>query len=144
MIFHFLVSWNGKCVRDGSARLLPTNAVPGFPYSVPSITPTKCIEACDDKGFLFAGVQFGHECWCGNDAPPHDRIVAKEECNVSCSGDSSLKCGGVWRMNVYRIEGQDQDQANKGIVRPCQFTKFSNNSLTVIYFSIDHIRRRWF
>ena len=75
---------------------------------------------------MFAGVQFGHECWCGNDAPPQDRIVAKEECNVSCSGDSSLKCGGVWRMNVYRIEGQDQDQANKGIVRPQRFFDLVN------------------
>merc|ERR1712001_755089 len=92
-------SWNGKCVRDSeSPRLLPK-----YNATFPSLTPAKCIEACDDQGFLFAGVQFGHECWCGNDAPPQDRIVAMEQCNVSCSGDSALKCGAVWRMNVYRI-----------------------------------------
>ena len=64
------------------------------------------MEACEDQGFLFAGVQTGHECWCGNDAPPEDRIVDMEECNVSCEGDSDQVCGGVWRMNVYRIVGE--------------------------------------
>jgi len=104
------VSWNGKCVRDSSRpfRLLPTNAVPGYDLGgpFPSNTPARCKEACDDQGFLFAGVQTGHECWCGNDAPPQDRIVDMRECNVSCSGDSTLKCGGIWRMNVYKIEGE--------------------------------------
>ena len=104
----FSVSWNGNCVRDSSYpnRLLPTNAVPeygtqGGPF--PSNTPAKCMEACDDQGFLFAGVQIGNECWCGNDAPPEDKLVPQEECNVSCSGDSAQVCGGSWRINVYRI-----------------------------------------
>ena len=64
------------------------------------------MEACNDQGFLFAGVQTGHECWCGNDAPPEDRIVDMAECDGSCPGDSTQICGGVWRMNVYRIDGE--------------------------------------
>merc|ERR1711953_394785 len=89
------ISWNGKCVRDSGSRLLPTHL--RFPY----LTPAKCMEACQDQGFLFAGVQIGLECWCGNDAPPEDRIVDMAECDSSCSGDSTQKCGGAWRMNVY-------------------------------------------
>lgn len=103
-----IVSWNGNCVRDSSPpRLLPTNAVPGsnLIWGIPNLTPAICIEACEDQGFLFAGVQTGHECWCGNAAPREDRIVDMGECNQSCSGDSAHKCGGVWRMNVYRIGG---------------------------------------
>merc|ERR1712115_763665 len=34
---------------------------------------------------------------------PEDRIVDMAECDGSCSGDSTQKCGGAWRMNVYRI-----------------------------------------
>merc|ERR1712038_1762123 len=106
------VSWNGKCVRVTSTRLLPTNAGPGYGTN----TPARCMEACDDQGFLFARVQHGHECWCGNDAPPQDRIVDMKECVHSCSGDSTLKCGGVWRMNVYKIEGET-NQDCKGYER---------------------------
>ena len=103
------ISWNGNCVRDSPDRLLPINAVPewnnlGGPF--PSNTPARCIEACQDQGFLFAGVQYGNECWCGNDAPPEDKIVNMMECNYPCPGDSSQKCGGFWRMNVYRIDGE--------------------------------------
>ena len=104
---YFPVSWNGNCVRDSSSpRLLPTNAVPGFDLGgpFPSNTPTRCIAACGDQGFLFAGVQTGHECWCGNDAPPENKIVPQEECVDSCSGDSAQICGGFWRMNVYRVD----------------------------------------
>ena len=110
------ISWNGNCVRDSEKRLLPT--LPGNDLQFPSNTPARCMEACDDQGFLFAGVQHGHECWCGNDAPPQDRIVDMKECVHSCSGDSTLKCGGVWRMNVYKIEGE----TNQGIVWP-RYTK---------------------
>jgi len=95
------ISWNGKCVRDSGSRLLPT--LPRTDLTFPSLTPAKCMEACQDQGFLFAGVQYGHECWCGNDAPPEDRIVDMAECDYSCSGDSSQTCGGYWRMNVYKI-----------------------------------------
>ena len=103
---YFPVSWNGNCVRDSSSpRLLPKNAVPGYDLGgpFPSLTPAKCIEACEDQGFLFAGVQTGHECWCGNDAPPEDRIVDMGECIHRCDGDFTQKCGATWRMNVYRI-----------------------------------------
>ena len=110
--------WNGKCVQDSSTRLLPTNAGRGWWTN----TTARCMEACDDQGFLFAGVQAGHECWCGNDAPPQDKIVDMGECDVSCSGDSTHKCGGHWRMNVYKIEGE----TNQGIVwHGIQLFKFS-------------------
>ena len=107
---YFLVSWNGVCVKDSSQRLLPTAV------NVSSLTPAKCIKACQEKGFKFAGVQIEKECWCGNVVPPEDRIVALQECNYNCQGDSSIKCGGSLRMRVYRIE--PEEETNTGIVRP--------------------------
>ena len=96
------VSWTGNyCVRDSpNPRLLPF--IPGRSW-FPSLTPAKCIKACNDQNYNFAGVQFGHTCWCGNDAPPEYTIVDMEECNQSCGGDSAQKCGAAWRMNVYKI-----------------------------------------
>ena len=95
------VSWTGNyCVRDQNPRLLPF--FPGRSW-FPSLTPAKCIKACNDQNYNFAGVQFGHQCFCGNEAPPEYTIVDMEECNQSCGGDSAQKCGAAWRMNVYKI-----------------------------------------
>ena len=87
------------CVKDSSQRLLP-NLV-----SVPSVTPARCIQACEGKGFSFAGVQWARECWCGNTVPPVDKIVDLKECDMNCVGDSSIKCGGSYRMGVFMIPG---------------------------------------
>ena len=66
-------------------------------------TPSECIRRCKevDEGYAYAGVQYGRQCYCGNEAPPVDTFVEQNECNWSCSGDSSLMCGALWRMNVY-------------------------------------------
>ena len=94
------MSWDGECVKDSRERLLPT------PLKVPSLTPDKCIEACQENGlFSFAGVQNGRECWCGKVAPPEDRIVSMQECKHNCQGNSSIKCGGWWRMGVFKLKG---------------------------------------
>ena len=89
------MSWNGQCVKDSAQRLLPTEV------NVPSLTPSKCILGCQQKGFSYAGVQISTECWCGNVAPPENKIVALQECDHNCLGDSSIKCGGTWRMRVW-------------------------------------------
>jgi len=107
------VSWNGNCVIDSSSpRLLPF--LPGNDLRFPSLTPAKCIAACNDQNYNFAGVQFGHECWCGDEAPPEDKIVDMEECNQSCEGDSAQKCGATWRMNVYRIGTMEEGTEETG------------------------------
>ena len=72
---------------------------------ITNLTPAKCIEACRENGYSFAGVQYAEECFCGNEAPPPIKIVAMSECNMGCTGDSSIKCGGSYRNNVYKIEG---------------------------------------
>ena len=66
-------------------------------------TPIDCIRRCKevDDGYLFAGVQFGSECFCGNEPPPDDTLLDKSECDMKCTGDNTSFCGGFWRMNVY-------------------------------------------
>ena len=43
----------------------------------------------------------GRECFCGNVPPPADTFVDESECDWKCSGDQSIVCGALWRMNVY-------------------------------------------
>ena len=60
-----------------------------------------CIEVCSNHNFQFAGLQFGHECYCGDNAPLIS--APKRECHLKCEGNETQTCGGFWRMNVYSI-----------------------------------------
>ena len=43
-----------------------------------------------------------YQCFCGYKAPSLTKLLPKSDCNLACSGDSSKKCGGSWKMNVYK------------------------------------------
>ena len=60
----------------------------------------RCKETCSSFGYY--GVMGIKWCWCGNTEPSADRLVAEDECIQACQGDSSKKCGGAYRMNIYK------------------------------------------
>ena len=93
-------------MRDSSDRLLPDEINP----KIPNQTPEKCIEACQDLGFSFAGVQDGIQCNCGDEAPPLDKILDMADCTLpdctncrNCAGDPSQACGGPYKMIVFEV-----------------------------------------
>ena len=83
------------CVEDNPNRLLQKE------ISVAHNSPSKCIAACKEAGYLLAGVQYSYQCFCGNSPPPWSVIKPGYECNLVCPGNSNQKCGGTWRMNIY-------------------------------------------
>jgi len=91
-------SWHGQCVKDTSKRLLPLG-----PLDLGNNTPMNCMKRCREEGdgYAYAGVQHRHQCFCGNDPPPSNTVRDMAGCNMPCNGDGDMKCGGVWRMNVY-------------------------------------------
>ena len=48
---------------------------------------------------VYAGVQNGNECWCG-DLKPTTPADVQSECSKPCSGDNSQKCGGKRLVNI--------------------------------------------
>ena len=67
------------------------------------MTPEVCKAICfEENNFEYAGVQHHYQCFCGNNAPPASKLLPKSQCSFPCSGDSSKKCGGAWKMNVYK------------------------------------------
>ena len=92
-------TWEGQCVMDQrSPRVLPDVRL----VLKKDNTPTLCISKCKGKGFAYAGVEYGWECFCANVPPPSDAIVDKKQCNKKCSGDQNMICGGSWRINVFK------------------------------------------
>jgi hypothetical protein len=61
-------------------------------------TPQRCIETCRDKGFAYAGVQYGESCLCGNS---YGRFGEATNCDMKCTGDSGQICGGTYSNSVY-------------------------------------------
>lgn len=61
-------------------------------------TPERCMAICKEKGFKYAGVQYGQSCLCGNS---YGKFGATDNCNFKCTGDSSKICGGYNSNSVY-------------------------------------------
>lgn len=47
------------CSQDGSSR-----ALTGYSFASSSMTPALCQNACADRGFSVAGLEYGSECYC--------------------------------------------------------------------------------
>ncbi|XP_050073739.1 xylosyltransferase oxt-like [Anopheles maculipalpis] len=64
-------------------------------------SPEKCIRLCLQSGYPFAGVQYGYECFCGDELPKASAKLPDSSCNVKCPGDPKQACGGYFTINVY-------------------------------------------
>ena len=97
--FHLnnLARVNSNCYQDNSKRILQS---PHRIMKDSSMTIEKCQKFCFEKNYLYAGVQYARECFCGNVINPKI-LKPKTDCNKPCTGDSSQICGGSWRMNIY-------------------------------------------
>lgn len=51
-----------------------------------------CEQFCRSKRAVVYGVQYGHECWCG-DHMDYDQY-GPGQCDYRCAGDMHTTCGG--------------------------------------------------
>ncbi|VVC39997.1 Hypothetical protein CINCED_3A002549 [Cinara cedri] len=118
---------------DDENRLLKG---PAQPYN--NNTPERCSEICFKMGYLYFGVTYGSECWCGNQKPSKLSKVEDTNCNSVCSGDSSQFCGGGWKIGIYstgitdytpkKYLGCFEDNDNKPKGKYLSFQMDKNNS----------------
>lgn len=69
-------------------------------------TPERCIATCREKGFKYAGVQFGESCLCGNS---YGKYGPASNCDYKCTGDSSKICGGYSANSIYSTGAQGNE-----------------------------------
>lgn len=63
-------------------------------------------------GFKYAGLQYGSECWAGNDVGMYGKRP-DSECQMACRKDPARKCGAGWRQNVYRMPSTEGEESGK-------------------------------
>lgn len=84
------------CYLDSPAsRLLPIEI-----FAADNMTTEYCLSTC--WMYVFAGLEYGRECWCGNALAQGAALAGKEsECGMTCSGNVTELCGNGNRMSVY-------------------------------------------
>lgn len=103
----FLGCYKDDKAEDENFRLINPRAL-GFQIQRFS-SVQDCADQCASKGFLYAGLQNGDLCFCGNDFDKYGR-AHDSECNIKCrtpdekimiTDNAFESCGGRWRNAVY-------------------------------------------
>lgn len=84
------------CAVDFGARIIAGDIT----VQDPNNTPASCVERCDAQNFIYAGVEFSNECHCGTGLKSTPEARPTSECNMACTGDANLSCGGSNRIQV--------------------------------------------
>ena len=103
----FLGCYKDDKVLDDNFRLVQSRALE---FQIERFsTKQDCVDQCAMKGFLYAGLQNGDLCFCGNYYNKYGR-ANDVECNIRCrqpdepiesSENPFDSCGGRWRNSVY-------------------------------------------
>ncbi|TLS26598.1 hypothetical protein PpBr36_04227 [Pyricularia pennisetigena] len=69
-------------------------------------TVAACVSSCSAKGYKYAGLQYGGECYCGNAQGQGSVLAAAQDCSMPCRDNATEYCGGPSRNNVYLRNGE--------------------------------------
>ncbi|KAI0925387.1 hypothetical protein AcV7_005644 [Taiwanofungus camphoratus] len=86
------------CYTDNTAARTLT----GSSYtSTDNMTVESCISYCDSGSYVYAGVEYAQECYCGNNIENGGSNTTATDCNSACTGNANETCGAGDRMNLY-------------------------------------------
>ncbi|PVF98143.1 WSC-domain-containing protein [Serendipita vermifera] len=121
---------NAQCWHEGN-RILTNSPATSIPAD--QMTVQKCIDGCAAAGYSSAGLEFGHECSCGNISFPPGNLADINDCGMPCLGDGSQYCGGPSRVLIYNKPGSTgTGPTPTGSWTPAQGGCWSDN--------VDHVR----
>lgn len=59
-----------------------------------------CTAYCAQKNYVYAGTEYGDECYCGNMLGAPSSLQNDTKCSMPCAGNSSEACGGTSRSMI--------------------------------------------
>ncbi|WVR00301.1 hypothetical protein IAU59_007444 [Kwoniella sp. CBS 9459] len=66
------------------------------------MTAEWCVSGCQLKGYAYAGMEYGQECWCDKSLNTASTQVANSECSMLCPGNQREYCGAGSRLALYK------------------------------------------
>lgn len=82
-------------VTNAVTEILINSSYPPSPPSLP-------LPRSSPRGYMYAGLEFGAECYCGHKIQAPN--ASDSECSMECKGEKSNLCGGANRLSIYRLE----------------------------------------
>ena len=66
-----------------------------------NMTVENCVSFCDGKDFIYAGLEYYQECYCGNYILNGGAETTASDCSFPCTGNSAEICGAGNRLSMY-------------------------------------------
>lgn len=76
------------CYEDKGPRLLSKSLNPK------SQSVKACLDMAKKRGYMYAGSEFGGECWASNTKPVQNKRIGYDKCYMTCNDDGKTICGG--------------------------------------------------
>jgi hypothetical protein len=67
-----------------------------------------CLNLCAQYGYMAAGMEYGSECYCGDDSyllSTGSTQHPEQDCQIPCPGNPDYKCGGNNKLSYYKWVG---------------------------------------
>ncbi|EPE25666.1 hypothetical protein GLAREA_01578 [Glarea lozoyensis ATCC 20868] len=74
-------------------------ALSGKSLATDVMTVETCRVFCE--GFVWFGLEYSRECYCGNDLNVGSVLAAEKDCSSTCRGNQLELCGGSSRLSMY-------------------------------------------
>lgn len=97
--------YNG-CLHDDAP-----DGLRALPYQIilnNNNSANNCISQCSNFGYMYGGMEYGNECYCGDQGDVQTANVAsapESDCSTTCSGNATTICGGPRRLSLYTWTG---------------------------------------
>jgi len=66
-----------------------------------NMTVESCVNFCNNQNYIYAGVEYAQECYCGNLISNGGAPAPSSDCNLPCKGNASELCGAGNRLDLY-------------------------------------------
>ncbi len=92
-----------------------------------------CASFCFDNGYGMFGVEYGQQCYCGNNLNAGSVWATnQDDCSTQCPGTSSQFCGAGKRLNVYSLmPGTGFDSTTRFSTKYYEPLKVGNTSIGI-------------
>jgi len=86
------------CYKEGTTGRALTSAS----YTdTKNMTVENCVNFCNGQKYIYAGVEYAQECYCGNIISNGGTTASNSDCSFPCTGNASETCGAGNRLNLY-------------------------------------------
>uniref|UniRef100_A0A915B3N6 protein xylosyltransferase n=2 Tax=Parascaris univalens TaxID=6257 RepID=A0A915B3N6_PARUN len=126
------------CFKDTrSARVLS-----GHLYSLKQInSPHYCVNLCLRAGYMYAGVEYREECFCGDSLRNAPKLSHTECDRFTCPNNNLTKCGGYEAISIFTTGITDKSVNLVSYVEPQSTAPSDVQILFLLQLNGRHVRQ---